>query len=201
MEIARLNLESGKIYGLIGNINLTTNNSNYYIVTPYKFKGTVSEYLDNKKASNALKIVFLNDSYLTKTIEELSESELKSINLAKALLTNATYIVLNYFEKGLNYNEKEELKRLLKKLSTNYNKTIVLFSNDITIMWDISSFIITVDNSEVINTYRKKEYFNIPNIDTPIYDFIKLMRDKKINIENYQDPKDLLKAIYRIVGD
>lgn len=200
MEVARLNLEKGKIYGLLGNINLTTNNSNYYIVTPYKFKGTVNDYLDNKKASSALKIVFLDDSYLNKTIDELSESDLKSIDLAKALLSNATHIVLNYFEKGFNFNEKESLKRLLKKLSTNYNKTIVIFSNDITIMWDIATLIITVDNNEVTNTFSKKEYFNIPDIDTPIYNFIKLMRDKKINIENYQDPKDLLKAIYRIVG-
>ena len=99
MEVANIfeTKEKGYIYGLMGNINLTTNNNNYSIITSYKYSGTAKEYLNSSKDSSSLKMVMLNDSYLNKTSSECSISELKKINLAKALIENKDYIVLNYF--------------------------------------------------------------------------------------------------------
>ena len=50
MEIARIleTKEKNNIHGLMGNINITTNNFKYGIVTDYRFKGCVKEYLNNK---------------------------------------------------------------------------------------------------------------------------------------------------------
>ena len=104
MEVANIfeTKEKGYIYGLMGNINLTTNNNNYSIITSYKYSGTAKECLNSSKDSSSLKMVMLNDSYLNKTSSECSISELKKINLAKALIENKDYIVLNYFEKEYN---------------------------------------------------------------------------------------------------
>lgn len=57
-----------------------------------------------------------------------------------------------------------------------------------------------MDKYKVINTISKENYDQLmANLDKPpIYEFIDLMRNKGISIENYRDPKDLLKAIYRI---
>ena len=87
MEVAKIleNKEPNKIYGLIGNISLTTNNSNYTIVTDYKFKGTVKEYLNSPKDIQALKMVMLTEEYLNKKVIELSDSEIKSIVIALEL--------------------------------------------------------------------------------------------------------------------
>ena len=43
MEVATIleGKEKECIYGLMGNINLTTNNNNFSIITDYKFNGTV----------------------------------------------------------------------------------------------------------------------------------------------------------------
>lgn len=205
MEIARIleNKAPSKIYGLIGNINITTNNKNYSIVTEYKFKGTVKEYLNSDKDIDALKMVMLEEEYLGKKVIDLSDSEIKKINLAKALIENKANLVLEYFEKGLNYREKENYKRLLKKLSNDYKKTIVIFTNDIEFIWDIAEELILVDNNKVINTINKKDYFKILDvIDKPeISRFIDLIRRKNIKIDDYKNPMDLLKAIYRIKGD
>lgn len=205
MEVARIleNKEQGQIYGLMGNINITTNNINYKIVTAYKFNGTVKEYLNSEKAHSSLKMVMLNEKYLAKNSLELSESDLMKVNLAKALIENKDYIVLDYFDKYLNTKEQENYKRLFKKLATDYHKTIVLFTNDISFIWDVAKSIIIVDNNEVINTISKNDYFKILEIiDKPeISQIIDLIRAKNIKIEDYKNVLDLLKAIYRLKGE
>lgn len=202
MEVARIisNKEPGKVYGLMGNINLTTNNSNYKIITDYKFSGTVQEYLKSDKAKQSLQMVMLDETYLTKKVDELSDADIKKVNLASSLISNKDYLILDYFDASLNHKEKENFKRLFRKLTSDYNKTILLFTNDITFLWDIAESIIIVDNNEVINTISKANYYDILEyIDKPeISQMIDLIRAKNIKIDNYKNVLDLLKAIYRI---
>lgn len=201
MEIARLleNKKKGKIYGLIGNINISTNNSNISIIEAYKPNTTIKEYLNSPKDISSLKLVMVNSDVIDKHTSTLSNEELKCINLAKALIEKKEYIVLDYFEKGFNYKEKEAYKRLFKKLATEYNKTILIFTNDIEFLWDLCEEIIFVDNDEVTN-FSKKAYFELLEyIDKPeISKIIDLIRDKGIKIEDYKNVLDLLKAIYRL---
>lgn len=185
------------IYGLLGNLNLTTNNENVSIVSFHKFPATVESYLASPKASKALKMVFLDDTYLSKTIKDLSESEIKKINLAASLISNKEILALDYFDKGLTIKEQKDYQRLFKRLSEEYHKTIIIYTNDITFFLNIATAIIYVDNENVINTYSKNE--TIPNINVPpIKEFINLMLSKNLNIENYKETSDLLKAIYRL---
>lgn len=204
MELAKIfnTKNKGQIYGVLGNTNFTTNNNNYTIVVEYKFKDTVKDYLNSSKSLNALKMVMLDETYIDKTINDLSPMEIKMISLAKALIENKNYIFLDYFEKGLNQKEKENFKRLFKKITQDYNKTVIIYTNDLTFLWDICTEIIKIDPEENITTYKKEDFFNIPTENTPpIKDFINKIREKNINIEDYKNILDLLKAIYRIKGD
>ena len=202
MEVANIigKTEPNKIYGLMGNINLTTNNSNIGIVRGGMFSNTTEEFLNSSKSLNALKLVMLDDSILNKKGTELSNGEIKAVSLAKELIANREIIVLDYFEKELNNREKENYKRLLKKLSKDFNKTIIIYTNDLTFLWDLCEEIMYVDNDNVINTYQKNDYFKLVElVDKPIIsNFIEKIRAKGIKIEDYKDIKDLLKAIYRI---
>ena len=202
MEVANIleNKSQGYIYGLMGNISLTTNNTNISIITDYKFRGTVKEYLNSEKDISSLKMVLLEEKILSKTSNECSISELKKISLAKALTQNKDYIVLNYFEKELNFQENRYFKSLWKRLANDYHKTIVIFTNDITSFWDIADELLIVDKYKVINTINRKDYFKfMDDINKPeIVKFIELVRELGINIEDYQDSSDLLKAIYRL---
>lgn len=205
MEVAILlnTKPTEKIYGLTGNINVTTNNDNYRIITEYRFPGTTETFLNSPKSLASLKMVFLDESYLTKKSEDLSESEIKRIMLARALIENKDYIILDYFEKGLNYKEKENFKRLFRKLSQEYHKTILILTNDITFLWNIADEIIHVNKNGVINNYSKEEYFNLSNIANKpeITKFINMMRERNIKIADYKNVLDLLKAIYRLKGE
>ncbi|MCI9280853.1 MAG: hypothetical protein HFI49_01140 [Bacilli bacterium] len=202
MEVANIieKTEPNKIYGLMGNINLTTNNSNIGIVKGGMFSNTTEEFLNSSKSLNALKLVMLDDSILNKKGTELSNGEIKAVSLAKELIANREIIVLDYFEKELNNREKENYKRLLKKLSKDFNKTIIIYTNDLTFLWDLCEEIMYVDNDNVINTYQKNDYFKLVElVDKPIIsNFIEKIRAKGIKIEDYKDIKDLLKGVYRI---
>lgn len=202
MEVARIldSLEKGRIYGVIGEINLTTNTSKSYLVTDYKFLGTVKDYLNSPKDVASLKMVMLTEKYLNKESNELSEVEIKKVNLAKALIENKENIILDFFEKGLNDFEKKNFKRLFKKLAEDIHKTFLIYTNDILFLQDIASSIILVEDNHISRKYEKNEffdlsnYYNIPEINK----IINLIREKGIKLEDYMDVKDLLKAIYRI---
>lgn len=202
MEVAKIleNKDTNKIYGLMGNLTLTTNNSNIGLIKGGIFSTTVEEYLNSPKSLNALKLVMLDSNILEKKGSELSTAEIKKVALAKALIENKEIIVLDYFEKELNHKEKDNYKRLFKKLANDTNKTILIYTNDITFLWDIADSIFFVDNEQVINTYEKSNYFDlIELVDKPIISkFLNEIRKKGIKIEDYKDIKDLLKAVYRI---
>lgn len=202
MEVANIleNKEKGFIYGLMGNINLTTNYNNYSIITSYRFPKTVKDYLNSSKDISSLKMVMLSEDILNKHAGELSIGDLKKISLAKALIENKEYLVFDYFEKEMNVHEREYFKRLWKRLTNDYHKTIVIFTNDITSFWDIAKELMIVDKYHVINTIPKDKYDDfMDDMNKPeIIKFIDLLKAKNINIDYYQDPKDLLKAIYRL---
>ena len=202
MEVAKIleNKPKGYIYGLMGNINLTTNNNNYSIITDYKFNGTVEEYLNSPKAASSLKMVLLDENVMKKNARDLSIGELKKVSLAKALIDGKDYLVLDYFDKRFNHKEIDYFIRLIKRMTNDYQKTVILFTNDITILWNNIEELLIVDEYFVINTIPKEKYFEfIDKLNEPeIVRFTRLMKELGLNIENYKDTQDLLKAIYRL---
>lgn len=202
MEVARIldSLDNGRIYGVIGDTNLTTNTNTSYLVTDYKFLGTSKEYLNSGKDAASLKMVMLTEEILDKESSELSDAEIKKVNLAKALIENKDNIILDFFEKGLNDSEKKSFKRLFKKLADDIHKTILIYTNDILFLQDIASFIILVEDNHIVKKYEKSDFFDLAgSYNTPeINKIINLIKEKGIKIEDYMDVKDLLKAIYRI---
>lgn len=202
MEVAKIleNKPKGYIYGLMGNINLTTNNNNYSIITDYKFNGTVEEYLNSPKAASSLKMVLLDENVMKKNARDLSIGELKKVSLAKDLIDGKDYLVLDYFDKSFNHKEIDYFIRLIKRMTNDYQKTVILFTNDITILWNNIEELLIVDEYFVINTIPKEKYFEfIDKLNEPeIVRFIKLMKELGLYIENYKDTQDLLKAIYRL---
>ena len=202
MEVAKIleNKPKGYIYGLMGNINLTTNNNNYSIITDYKFNGTVEEYLNSPKAASSLKMVLLDENVMPKNARDLSIGELKKVSLAKALIDGKDYLVLDYFDKSFNHKEIDYFIRLMKRMTNDYQKTVILFTNDITILWNNIEELLIVDEYFVINTIPKEKYFEfIDKLNEPeIVRFTRLMKELGLNIENYKNTQDLLKAIYRL---
>ena len=128
-----------------------------------------------KHVVQSLRIVGLDESFLDRDPNELSRVEKKKVELASVISYNPEVLVLDNFDIGLSYREKEYFRKLFLKLKNKYNKTIILISNN--------------DS----NLYR---YVNIPKI----IEFTKYVEMNGYDIKKCTDIKELIKELYRNVG-
>ena len=161
----------------------------------------------NKRIEDSLKMVNLPIEYLDKSPFELSSGEKESLALGIVLSLNPKLIIIDNPTNNLDNKNKEYLIKLLKKIKTKYNKTIILITNDIEFVIKVTDNYLILKNGKIINTGVKKELLN--NINkiktskieiTKIIDFINTSNKKKnINLEPTFDVKELMKDIYRNV--
>ena len=157
----------------------------------------------NSRPIDSLKVVGLDESYLERNPLELSLSEQKKVMLAAILAYNPKIIILDEFEKGLSYQDKKNLIRLLKMLKNKYKRTIILISNDQNFLINLVDYYYIINKGSIVFQCTKEELFNKgieKYIDIPdIVNFINLARNKGAKIDNYYELNELIKGVYRDV--
>ena len=161
----------------------------------------------NKRIEDSLKMVNLPKEYLDKSPFELSSGEKESLALGIVLSLNPKLIIIDNPTSNLDSRNKEYLIKLLKKIKTRYNKTIILLTSDIEFTIKVTDNYLILKNDKIISSGVKKELLNnISKIKTSkveipkIIDFINAVKKKKnINLELTFDVKELMKDIYRNV--
>ena len=152
-------------------------------------------------------MVNLPKEYLDKSPFELSSGEKESLALGIVLSLNPRLIIIDNPTSNLDSRNKEYLIKLLKKIKTRYNKTIILLTSDIDFAIKVTDNYLILKNSKIISSGIKKELLNnISKIKTSkveipkIINFINTANKKKnINLELTFDIKELMKDIYRNV--
>ncbi len=152
-------------------------------------------------------MVNLPIEYLDKSPFDLSSGEKESLALAITLSLNPELIIIDNPTCNLDNRNKEYLIKLLKKIKTRYNKTIILLTDDIEFTIKVSDNYILLKNGKIVNKGIKKELLNnidkikTAKIEIPkIIEFINNVNKKKnINLELTFDIKELMKDIYRNV--
>ena len=135
---------------------------------------------------------------LTQTSINLNIQKLRAL-----LFYNPKLYIFDYFEKGFNYKDIDYLKKVLRKLKGNYDKNIIIVSDDISYFLDTLDEYIIFHKGKVVVSGDKKDLYNedlYKYIKCPkIISFIKMVKDKDINLSNYLDINELIKGIYRSV--
>lgn len=188
---------TGKIYSYIGDSIFSTFNlkKEVYILDH------INKYTDSKKILEALKIVNLSEDYLLRKSNDLSNTEYNKLRLANDLINNEKIIILDYFDKGLCYKEKEYFKRLFRKLAKNYGINFYIKTNDFSFCIDLVDEYLVFDNNRIVKDILKKEAFKekvyLYYDKHTLVDFV--LKSRKYNhlLDDYTDIKDVLKAIYR----
>ena len=158
-----------------------------------------------KRVSDALKMVGLDDSYLERDPFKLSNGEKRKVAIASILVFNPKIIVFDEPTIGLDYDSKKNLIKLIRLLKNRYNKTIIIISHDIDFIHSISDYVILLDNGQVILTGNKYDTLGNPavlkkyNLPVPkVIEFsYKVLKNKGIKMGYRDDINDLLKDIYR----
>ena len=82
----------------------------------------------NQHAADSLKFVGLSKGILKKVFNELSYTEKKKVMLACVIAVNPSIIILDEFDKGLIFRDKENFKKLFLKLKSKFNKQFIFNS-------------------------------------------------------------------------
>ncbi len=185
-----------------------------------KYKTTVAEYLEyiikknnltiknaTKKIIDSLKIVGLNINNLTKDIKELSTSEQELLKISISLLSNPEVIILKEPFHNLDLKNQKKLNLLLTRLKDQYNKVIIIISNNSNQLYKYTNKMIFIKDNKVLlegntkDSYMKVDYliknkFSIPEI---VYFTYIAKKTKKIKIDYHKDIRDIIKDIYKHV--
>lgn len=161
----------------------------------------------SKKIRDSLKIVGLDESYLERTLQTLSQSEKKILQYALSLISNPELIIVEEPFKFLDNKNEKKIFMLLQRLKEQFNINIVLLSTDQNALHKYTDNMIFIKNNQVIlegpttEVYQrvdflKKNKFLIPEI----IEFTYLAKKKKsVKIDYHKDIRDIIKDIYKHV--
>lgn len=143
-----------KVSEIAKNIGYVSQNPNDYISKDTVFEEIkftldnfgIYNYLSIEKVLTELEIYHLRD----KNPRDLSEGEKERVAIASVLVMNSNILLLDEPSKGLDYKNKRNLGKILKRLS-NEGKTIIMVSHDIDYVAEYSDEIILLLNGEVID--------------------------------------------------
>ena len=160
----------------------------------------------NKRISDSLKLVGLDDKYKNRNPKTLSNGEKRKLALACVLSYNPSVIVFDEPTIGLDNIARNSLIKLIINLKKKYNKTIIIITHDVDLLLKIGDNVIVLDKGKIVCMGSKYDVFtnddlNKYDIGIPkIIEFEKKVLDKKGIKLGYRDNiDDLLKDIYRNV--
>ena len=142
------------------------------------------------KVEDTKRIVLLDNS------EVLSTKNVSKLQLGENLNNNV--IVLYDFSKGLNEKELNYFRLLFKKITSSYNKKVILVSRDINFLASICDTFAIYGDKMVYHTKDIFDDYLYTFIDMPsIVNFIKLAEKRGIKLAHTLDINELIKDIYR----
>jgi energy-coupling factor transport system ATP-binding protein len=204
-QITKLRFDVGLVFQFPEEqfFNATVKNEIAFALKHFKYK--VNDI--DKRVTEALKIVGLDETYIDRNPFFLSSGEKRKVAIASVLIFNPKIIVLDEPTVGLDYHGKKKLIKLIRKLKNNYNKTIIICTHDVDILYQIVDNVIVLKEGNVVLKGDKHEVLsNVAllsehNIKGPkIAEFIyKVNQMTGIKMANFTDTKDLIKDIYRHV--
>ena len=183
----------------------TDSHSGYVLEKKMKERTTVLEYLkrmtlcSEERISKCLQLVKLKTSLLTVSLEYLTSSEIKKVQLAHALLVQSRVIVLEYFFEDLIYVEREYFKRFFRNLMYKQHISIILIENDMNFVCEtVKGFYLFTKNgkSKYIDDFFDDEIYKY--VDMPFtVELIKYFESCGHKVDHDVTFNEALKAIYR----
>ena len=158
----------------------------------------------DKRASDALKMVGLDDSYLSKNPYKLSRGEMRKVAIASVLAFNPKILIFDEPTVGLDSISKRNFIKLIQMLKNKYNKTIILVSHDTEFIYKCSDYTYILNEGELVLEGDTKEVLTNPKLHeyglqrpqiVEIIDYIN--KEKGLKIGYRVDVNDLIKDIYR----
>ena len=152
-----------------------------------------------------MNMVDLNLDLLDHDPFTLSSGEKRKLSIASVLIYNPEIIIIENPFIALDFDSKNNVCKLLKKLKNDYNKTIIISSNNIEDIYKISDYVYILKNYNIVikgdrsNIYKQKEILVENSIYLPqvvsFSDYV--LKEKNVKLGYRYEINDLIKDIYR----
>ena len=165
-------------------------------LTSYNYK------VSDKRVISSLKMVGLDDSYLDKKLNTLSNGEKYLVALAGVLSYNPKLIILDDPTSFIDKKSESSLIKLLRQIKSKYSKTILVVSSNTNFIHSIADYVYIISKGKIVEHGTKYKIFNKDiekyGLEKPdIIKFCEVFESKtKVNIERRDDINDLIKDIY-----
>ena len=161
----------------------------------------------NKRISDSLKMVGLDDTYLNRSLYSLNGGEKRKIAIASVLSYNPKLIILDEPTNGLDSLGKKELLKLIKLLKEKYEKTIIIVSHDVDTLYKIADHVIILSKGRLLlegnkfEVFEQTEFLSNKGVKIPkIVEFIKLTEEKiGMHLGYIDNIDDLIKEVSKHV--
>ena len=146
----------------------------------------------------------LGEKFYNKNPFLLSGGEMRKVAISGILASDPEILILDEPTVGLDPLTKQELVNLLKKINKENNKTIIIVTHDMDVVWQVATRVLVIDENEIVYDGNKYDLFKNEKLvkehssDIPeIVKILKQLKDKlNINIDIYQDNlEDACRAI------
>lgn len=179
-------------------------NSSVYMEISFGLKIHGFSDIDSR-VRDSIKLVGLDESYLSRSPYDLSYGECRKVMLASVLAYDPDIVILDSPSVGLDNRGKKELIRLLKSLKKEYNKTIIVVSNDINFLHKFVDYVYLLKDGSIYFEGNKYDVFSNEKIMNEcglfvpdVLHFSNVVKSKKnVNIGYRDDINDLIKDVYR----
>lgn len=160
----------------------------------------------NKKINQALTMVGLNENIINRGIDELTSGEKKLLQIAVSIIYNPDIIIFDEVFTELDRVSCKKILKLIKELKEKYKKTIIIASNDVNLLYEVTDNIIILRKGKVltcgktVEVYQDSELLNNSDVDIPdLIRFTQLAKSKKVKLSFHRDIRDLIKDVYKHV--
>ena len=101
------------------------------------------------KAKELIKLVGLDESYLDKSPFELSGGEMRKVALCGILALEPKVLILDEPTVALDYQSREEIMAMVKRLKEEFDMTIVLVTNNMDYVLEYADKVFVLKNGEI----------------------------------------------------
>ena len=111
------------------------------------------------KAKELIKLVGLDESYLDKSPFELSGGEMRKVALCGVLALEPKVLILDEPTVALDYNSREEIMTMVKRLKEEFNMTIVLVTHNMDYVLEYADKVFVLKNGRINFEGKVEELF------------------------------------------
>lgn len=111
------------------------------------------------KAKELIKLVGLDESYLDKSPFELSGGEMRKVALCGVLALEPKVLILDEPTVALDYQSREEIMAMVKKLKEEFDMTIVLVTHNMDYVLEYADKVFVLKNGEISFEGKVEELF------------------------------------------